>query len=119
MPSLKKQINHWIEEEIKFLETDVIIDKVQKAGHESEEKIQTCLSVAKLALLIRLMVMDKVITNRIVAHVLRTMIKMFTTLNRENISFGSLETKYHNPDRGTINAVKDMLFRWINTLNKL
>ena len=42
-----------------------------------------------------------------------------TTLQKENIAFGSLETKYHNPDRGTISAVKDMLFRWINILNKL
>jgi hypothetical protein len=42
-----------------------------------------------------------------------------TTLQKVNIAFGSLETKYHNPDPGTINAVKDMLFRWINILNKL
>jgi len=119
MPSLKEQINHWIEEEVKFLEADVVVDKVQKSDSESEEKIQTCLSVAKLALLIRLMVMDKIIVNRVVAHVLRTIIRMFTTLNKENISFGSLETKYHNPDKGTISAVKDMLFRWVNILNAL
>jgi len=63
--------------------------------------------------------MDKIITNRVVAHVLRIAVKVFTTLQKENIAFGSLETKYHNPDRGTICAVKDMLFRWINILNKL
>ena len=65
------------------------------------------------------MIVDKVITNRIVAQVLRIVVKTVTTLQRENISFGSLETKYHNPDRGTISAVKDMLFRWINILGKL
>jgi hypothetical protein len=119
MPSLKEQTNHWIEEEIKFLEADIAVDKSPKIDIEPEEKIQTSLSVAKLALLIRLMVMDKIIVSRVVAHVLRTAIKMFTTLNKENISFGSLETKYHNPDRGTIGAVKDMLFRWINILNTL
>ena len=119
MPSLKEQINHWIEEEIKFLEADLTVEKIHNSDIEPEDKIQTSLSVAKLALLIRLMVADKIITNRVVAHILRTVAKIFTTLNRENISFGSLETKYHNPDRGTISAVKDMLFRWINMLSKL
>ncbi len=119
MPSLKEQINHWVEEEIKFLETDLTFEKPHTTDNELDEKIHTSLSVAKLALLIKLMVIDKIITNRVVAHVLRTVIKTVTTLQKENIAFGSLETKYHNPDRGTICAVKDMLFRWINILNKL
>ncbi len=119
MPSLKEQINHWVEEEIKFLETDLTFEKPHTTDNELDEKIHTSLSVAKLALLIKLMVIDKIITNRVVAHVLRIVIKTVTTLQKENIAFGSLETKYHNPDRGTITAVKDMLFRWINILNKL
>jgi hypothetical protein len=119
MPSLKEQVNHWIEEEIKFLESEQTLVKPFKPENESEEKIQTSLSVAKVALLIRLMVLDKVITNRVVAHALRMVARTFATAHRENISFGSLETKYHNPDRGTISAVKDMLFRWINILSKL
>lgn len=51
--------------------------------------------MAKLALLIRLMVIDKIITNRVVVQVLRIAIKTITTLQKENIAFGSLETKYH------------------------
>ena len=119
MPSLKEQVNQWIEEEIKFLESEQTLVKPLKPETESEEKIQTSLSVAKVALLIRLMVLDKVITNRVVAHALRMVARTFATAHRENISYGSLETKYHNPDRGTISAVKDMLFRWINILSKL
>jgi hypothetical protein len=45
--------------------------------------------------------------------------KIFTTLQKEDISFGSLETKYHAPDKTTINAVRDILFKWINILGKL
>ena len=56
------------------------------------------------------MVLDKVITNLVVADVLRIMVKIVTTLQRELIASGRIETKYHNPDRGTISAVKDMLF---------
>jgi len=119
MPSLKEQVNQWIEEEIKFLETGPQEIISAKTVREQDEKLHLSLSVAKIALLLRLMIIDKIITNRVVAHVLRIIVKTVTTLQRENISFGSLETKYHNPDRGTINAVKDMLFRWINILSKL
>ena len=119
MPPLKEQVNSWIEEEIKFLEIESVPESSLKPGNEPDEKIHTSLSVAKLALLLRLMVIDKIITNRVVTHVLRIAIKTFTTLQKENVAFGSMETKYHNPDRGTISAVKDILFRWINILNKL
>lgn len=119
MPPLKEQVNGWIEEEIKFLEIESVPESPPKTGNEPDEKIHTSLSVAKLALLLRLMVIDKIITNRVVTHVLRIATKTFTTLQKESVAFGSMETKYHNPDRGTISAVKDILFRWINILNKL
>lgn len=119
MPSLKEQVNQWIEEEVKFLEVEPTPETLTKNENGPEDKIQTSLSVAKLALLIRLMVIDKIITNRVVAQALRIVVRTVATLQKENIAFGSLETKYHNPDKGTISAVKDMLFRWINILNKL
>jgi hypothetical protein len=50
---------------------------------------------------------------------LRVAAKIFTTLQTDDISFGSLETKYHAPDKATINAVRDILFKWINILNRL
>jgi hypothetical protein len=119
MPPLKEQVNNWIEEEIKFLEIEAVPEPSPKTGNEQDDKIHTSLSVAKLALLLKLMVIDKIITNRVVTHVLRIAARTVTTLQKENIAFGSMETKYHNPDRGTISAVKDILFRWINILNKL
>jgi len=119
MPSLKKQINGWIDEEVKFLENVQLPEKVADKLNENEDKIHTSLSVAKLAVLLRLLVIDKIIINRTVAPMLRVAAKIFTTLQKDDISFGSLETKYHAPDKATINAVKDLLFKWINILNKL
>jgi hypothetical protein len=119
MPPLKEQVTQWLEEEIRFSEAVPVTGGPTKSETEPEDKIQTSLSVAKLALLLRLMVIDKMITNRVVAQVLRIIVKTVATPQAENIAFGSLETKYHNPDRSTINWVKDMLFRWINILNKL
>ena len=61
MPSLKKKINGWIDEEIKFLENVQLPEKVADKLNENENKIHTSLSVAKLAVLLCLLVIDKII----------------------------------------------------------
>lgn len=119
MPSLKEQVTSWINEEVKYLEKDCLQVNMGNTFPDSENKINTSLSVAKLAVLIRLLVVDKIIINRQVAPMLRVIAKTFTTLQKDEISFGSLETKYHAPDKATINTVRDMLFKWINILGKL
>lgn len=119
MPSLKEQVSTWIEEEIKYCEAGHFLQQVNPLNGEVENKIHTTLSVAKLSLLIRLLVVDKIIINRTVAPMLRTVSKMFSTLQREEISFGSLETKYHAPDKATIAVMKEMLQKWIVILGKL
>jgi hypothetical protein len=119
MAALKEQVNGWIEAEIKFLENGHAAEKDYPTNTDTTEKINTSLSVAKLALIIRLLVVDKIIINRTVAPMLRVISKMVTTLQKDEISFGSLETKYHAPDKATITAVRDMLFKWINILGKL
>lgn len=118
-PSIKKQLSNWITEEIKQLEV-----KNRKAADKDlmidpESKIQTSLSVAKLAVLIRLLVVDKIIINKSVAPMLRTVTKLFTTLQKDEISFGSIETKYHAPDRTTLNTMKEMMQKWVGILGKL
>lgn len=119
MPSLKEQVSTWITEEIKYCDAGTFTQAPNTSVTEPENKINTTLSVAKLGLLIRLLVVDKIIVNRTVAPMLRTVAKMFTTLQREEISFGSLETKYHAPDKATIGMMKEMLAKWIHILGKL
>jgi len=119
MPSLKEQINGWTDDEIKFLENVQLPEKVADKLNENEDKIHTSLSVAKLSVLLRLLVIDKIITVRTVTQMLRVAAKIFTTLQKGDIFFGSLTTKYHAPDKATINAVKDLLFKYINILGKL
>lgn len=118
-PSVKKQLADFIAEEIKQAELknnkaadkDILIDP--------ESKIQTSLSVAKLAVLVRLLVVDKIIINKSVAPMLRTITKLFTTLQKDEISFGSLETKYHAPDKNTINMMREILQKWVGIVGKL
>lgn len=119
VPSVKEQVGNWISEEIRFLEKGTLPIEYANTLSESDNKIHTSLSVAKLAVIIRLLVVDKIIINRTIAPMLRIVTKTFSTLQKDDISIGSLETKYHAPDKATINAVKDMLFKWINILGKL
>ena len=119
LPNIKERLNDWIDEEIKFLESGYYGLTGEEAVATIQDKIHTSLSVAKLAVIIRLLVIDKIIINRTVAPMLRIVAKVFTTLQKDDVSFGSLESKYHAPDKITINAVRDMLFKWINILDKL
>lgn len=116
---VKEQVNRWIDEEVKFLEGGHSLHVTDPSCHTASDKIQTSLSVAKLAVIVRLLVIDKIIINRTIAPMLRIVAKLFTTLQRDEISFVSLEAKYHAPEKATVSAVRDMLFKWIKILDKL
>lgn len=117
--TLGERVNRWIDEEVKFLEAGHSTMIGGQSRPDVGEKIHTSLSVAKLAVIIRLLVVDKIIINRTVAPMLRIVARLFTTLQRDEISFVSLESKYHAPDKATVSAVRDMLFKWIKILDKL
>jgi hypothetical protein len=118
-PSIKKQLHDWITLEIKQLQLTEQKSEEHKLIIDPDAKIQTSLSVAKLAVLIRLFVADKIIINKTVAPMLRTVSKLFTTLQKDEISFGSLETKYHAPDKATLNIMKEMMQKWVKLSDKL
>lgn len=118
-PSAKKQIIDWLYAEIKRIELKEKNANGSDLQITPENKIQTTLSVAKLAVLIRLLVVDKIIINPTIAPMLKTVSKLFTTLQKDEISFGSLETKYHAPDKATLNMMKDIMQKWIGILGKL
>lgn len=118
-PSVKKQLTDWINAEIKQIELNERIVFGNDLQIAVENKIQTTLSVAKLAVLIRLLVVDKIIINPTIAPMLKTVSKLFTTLQKDEISFGSLETKYHAPDKATLNMMKDIMQKWTGILGKL
>jgi hypothetical protein len=118
-PAVKKQLTEWVIEKIKNEEFTKLKRKDKDLQIDPESKIQTSLSVAKLAVLIRLLVADKIIINKSVAPMLRTIAKLFTTLQKDDISFGSMETKYHAPDKATLNIMKEMLQKWVVIVGKL
>jgi hypothetical protein len=102
LPSVKEQVENWIIEEIRFLEKGTLPIEYANSLSEHDNKIHTSLSVAKLAVIIRLLVVDKIIINRTIAPMLRIVGKTFSTLQKDDISVGSLETKYHAPDKALL-----------------
>ncbi|MBI1780676.1 MAG: hypothetical protein HYR66_04840 [Sphingobacteriales bacterium] len=118
-PAIKVQLNDWIIERIRSEELSILKGKNKDLQIDPESKVQTSVSVAKLAVLIRLLVADKIIINKTVAPMLRTVSKLFTTLQKDEISYGSLETKYHAPDKTTLNIMKEMLQKWAGIAGKL
>jgi hypothetical protein len=119
MPSIRQQLSAWISQEVHKHEQEKNRSSGKDLMIDADSKIQTSLSVAKLAVIVRLLVADKIIINKTVAPMLRTISKLFTTLQRDEISFGSLETKYHAPDKTTLNIVREMLQKWALLTSKL
>jgi hypothetical protein len=117
--SVKEQILLFIDEQIKEAKIRFNRTKDNDILLDPDSKIQTTLSVAKLAVLVRLLVADKIIINKTIAPMLRTITKLFSTLQKDEISFGSFETKYHAPDKNTINMMKEMLQKWVLLIGKL
>jgi len=69
-------------EEIRFLEKGILPVEYANTLSEHDSKIHTSLSVAKLAVIIRLLVVDKIIINRTVAPMLRIVGRTFSHLKR-------------------------------------
>ena len=117
MPPLKEKTNGWLNEEIQFIKSGTSALTNPNIITANCDKIYTSLSVAKLTLLIRLLVVDKIIINRTSTPMLRLVTKVFS--QKERISLNSLKTKFHVPDKATINPTRDMIFKWIDILDKL
>lgn len=120
--SVKEQIITWIEEEIIFLQCEsnvlkqTIIDE-QKNDHEL--KINTSLSVPQLAYFIRLLVENKTITNINQTEILKFFSLHFTSLKRENMSYGHLRSQYYKIEMPAVESIKSLLLTLVNLSRKI
>lgn len=120
--SLKHTLIAWIDEEIAFLEKrhqlTFNMPVVQSDSFTDKFKLQTNMSVAQLAYFIRLLVEEKIITNRNQREVLQFFARFTRTKKAENVSAESLRTRYYNVDTSTKEAVKDLIIRLLNHIRK-
>ncbi|MFY0608536.1 MAG: hypothetical protein JXR10_17600 [Cyclobacteriaceae bacterium] len=120
--ALKSSLTSWIEEEMAYLEKkkqlslNLPFDKLE--GLTNDFKINTSLSVAQLAYLIRILLEEKVLINRNQSEVLKFFAQFTRTKKAENVSAESLRTRYYNVDAFTKEAVKDITIKLLNNIRK-
>lgn len=108
----KEQLLNWIEEEIDFLQNKSNIMKQAMNSDEKadlEYKINTSLSVPQLAYFIRLLVEGKTITNMNQTQLLKFFSSHFTSLKRENMSYGHLRSQYYKTELSAIESIRSLL----------
>ena len=122
LPSIKDQIGSWICEELYFLEKRQRLlyqAPSQKTEDQvNEPKVQTSLSVAHLALAVKLLIESKVITNKNSSELLRMVARNFKTDRQELISEDSLRNKSYNFESATVNRLKDEIIGLMNLVRK-
>ncbi|PWT74719.1 MAG: hypothetical protein C5B59_10540 [Bacteroidetes bacterium] len=82
-------------------------------------RINSSLSVAQLACVLRLFHEEKILTHSNQTELLQFFASHFSTSRQEAISGTSLRAKYYNIERSTSDSVKDLLFQMIGRLKKL
>lgn len=113
LPIVKEQIISWMKDEIIYLEKQELLlntapGEIQKTKLEFE-KIHTSLSVAELALAIKVLLDSKVIIHDNSSALLRMVANNFKTDHMHHISVNSIRNKSYNIENGTVNKINDML----------
>jgi hypothetical protein len=119
---IKEQISVWIIEEIEHLERSLKLkhnSEIKNFQSETTElKLQTDMSVAQLAYLIRTMIEVGIIKNTNQRDVLKLISGMVKTKQTDTISPESLRTRFYNIEDNTKLAVKDLVINMLNFVNK-
>lgn len=112
-PSVREQLKNGIEETIVSLE---LVKNNNLIKGESIPSIQTNLSLAQLAVMLRLMIEVGLIKSTNHAEFFRTAILLFKTRKAADVTPQSLKAKYYAPESSGCNIVKEYLFQMINQI---
>jgi hypothetical protein len=119
LPGLKEQLVNWLNEEIYFYGMEQTTSALQPQGAAGEVKIHTSLSVPQLALLFRLLKEEQLITNSNQSELLKIVAANFTTLQKEQFSYGHLHGKYYKIEASTKRSLYDILMRLLHLSRKI
>ena len=124
VPNIKEQVINWLLAEveyyyskIKLFEKNINYEDIIDSG-EHEDKIEFSLSVPQISYFFKIMYDVGIINNNNQHEIFRVLSKSLKTQNTENISIGSLSSKYYSVDESTKKIVKDIVFQMLNYTNK-
>ncbi len=120
LPSIRKQLIYWLNEEIEYFRRKVSLDIVPNpiTCADSTPKMLCDLSVAQLSYFSSLMVKAGIIKNNNQSEVFRFVANNFKTPSTEQISPVSVKTKYYNVEEPTIQVVREKIIKLLS-LTKL
>ncbi|WP_295769277.1 hypothetical protein [uncultured Mucilaginibacter sp.] len=111
---LNIQLENWLAEFIKQESYSYdLSDSVQI------EKLELKLTVAQMALLIRLLYDEGVFAIKNIAAIIRFFSANYTSKKQENISAGNMNKLYYSSDQFTAAVVKDLLLKMVTRINKM
>jgi hypothetical protein len=114
VPPVNVQLENWLNEYIKQ-ETF----QFEVADMEQADKLELKLTVAQMALLIRLLYEEGVFAMKNIAAILKFFSTHFISKKQEHISYGSMNKLYYSGDQFTAYAVRDLLQKMIANINKM
>ena len=113
-PNIKCILQEWIQYEILQHEKEYDAFEKEQLNRELNTKLETSMSVAEIAFLLKLLMAEGIITNKTQTEVVEIASMTFKTKRQESISFSSLQNKFYNTEQGTKEKLKKMLLLLID-----
>lgn len=108
------QLENWL---VEFIKQESFPFDLSDSGQI--EKLELKLTVAQMALLIRLLYDEGVFAIKNIAAIIRFFSANYTSKKQENISAGNMNKLYYSSDQFTAAVVKDLLLKMVTRINKM
>jgi hypothetical protein len=113
-PSLQAQLSDWISEEIRYWQQ--VAENHTNQSLEVE-RVPTNMTVAQMALLIRLLQETDLLPTKNKARTFRAFSQVLLSHKQQPIAAESLKTKYHQPDENSIRVLKEKVKAMLDLLD--
>ncbi|MGC3947969.1 MAG: hypothetical protein QM762_26250 [Chryseolinea sp.] len=120
-PALKDQLSGYIIEEIEHLQRLGRLGQAttsRAAETHKHFKVHVEMSVAQIALFVRVLVESKIIKSENVTELLRFLSSILVSKRKDDISFDSLRAKYYNIEQSTKETVRSILGTLVNSIGR-
>jgi len=122
-PNIKEQVINWLLAEVEYYCSKIKLSQNTSyediiSSEDKDDKIELSLSVPQISYFFRILHNIGIINNSNQHEIFRVLSKSLKTQKTENISIGSLSSKYYSIDDSAKNVVKDVVFQMLNYVNK-
>lgn len=118
---IKPLLDDWLDDEMKKCQKRIKNHNPNQLSiiKKEEQKIETSLSVAQIALFFRVFNQTGVFTNKVLMEMFKVLGEKLTSKRTSNISIESLHTKYYQVEDRTKAAIREILTEAIRELDRL